>query len=74
MSYLYYSPSGMLLAIIFANIACLFVGRLDPQDVDVALLVPFVRRLIKTKPKTNEEEECVIHAFEVKDTQIKVES
>jgi hypothetical protein len=73
MSYLYYTPCGMLLAILFANIACLFVGRQDPKEVDGALLVPFVRRMVERKEEAAEQAECIVHTFEVKDTQIKVD-
>jgi solute carrier family 5 (sodium-coupled monocarboxylate transporter), member 8/12 len=76
MSYLYYTPVGMMLAIIFGNIACLFVGRLNPKDIDPALLAPFIRKyitprqLLSVQPDVKERE-CIIHAFEVNDNQVK---
>ncbi|XP_055907808.1 sodium-coupled monocarboxylate transporter 1 [Eupeodes corollae] len=68
MSFIWYVTVGMIITVIFGNIATLFVGTTEPSNIDLNLYSPFISRLLKPEKYTSVskgENETVILAFDV---------
>lgn len=74
-SYLFYCIIGASITIIVGTAASFAIGTQNPSDIDPLLLAPCIRKYIKPQKLLSvrpdiKEQNCIIHAFDIKDNQI----
>lgn len=76
MSYLFYCVLGATITIIVGLAASFAFTAQNPSDIDPLLLAPCIRKYIKPQKLLSirpdlKEQNCIIHAFDIKDNQIR---